>query len=65
MRAFHHLIADYPESEKHPHAMLKIGYIHADLGRNAEAREVLSNLVARYPGSAPAGLAGKRLQRLP
>ena len=46
------------------HALLKIGYIQDELGNRAEAKRVLEDLVKRFPSSAAAGLAKKRLERL-
>lgn len=61
---FETLVAKFPSSQKYTHAMLKIGYIHDELGRQGDARRVLEELVSRHPGSAAAGLAKKRLERL-
>ena len=54
----------YPDSQKLTHALLKIGYIHAELGQREEAERVLNDLIQRYPESTAAGLARKRLQRI-
>ena len=44
--------------------MLKVGYIHDELGRKEQAKQVLNDLATRYPQTTAAGLARKRLQRL-
>ena len=61
---FEQLVKRYPSSQKFTHALLKIGYIQDELGNRAEAKRVLEDLVKRFPSSAAAGLAKKRLERL-
>ena len=62
MQEFQRLASGYPNSTKLPGALLKIGYIHHELGNKAEAERVLSDLRARYQDSAAAKLALKKLQ---
>jgi len=64
LKAFDRLLVDYPDSPKRSHAMLKIGFIHDEAGRKQQAREILTQLIQRYPQSTAAGLAKKRLSRL-
>ena len=64
MQEFQELIAQFPQSPKFTHAMLKVGYIHHELGRPEQARQALLELVERHPDSTAAGLARKRLKRL-
>lgn len=64
MREFEKLIKDHPESQKLTHALLKVGYIHDELGQKDKAREVLTQLTEKYPNSTAAGLAAKRLERM-
>lgn len=61
LQEFQRLVSEYPGSQKLAGALLKIGYTHDELGNKAEAEQVLSDLVERYPQSAAAGLARKRL----
>ena len=61
LQEFQRLVSEYPSSQKLAGALLKIGYTHDELGNKAEAEQVLSDLVERYPQSAAAGLARKRL----
>jgi len=61
---FQTLVMQHPKSQKLTHAMLKIGYIHDELGQPAEARQALGQLIERFPKTTAAGLAKKRLQRL-
>jgi TolA-binding protein len=64
---FDRLPHDYPPAEQTPDAMLKTADCHARLKRLAQARETLSKVVNRYPGTVAAkaaeaglkGLAGK------
>ena len=58
---FDRLVSMHPNSQKLTHALLKIGYAHDELGNMAEAERVLGELMERYPQSAAAGLARKRL----
>lgn len=63
--AYQAMLVNYPASKKLSHAMLKIGYSYAELGKAAEARAVLSDVQQRFPGSAAAQLAAQRLAKLP
>ena len=60
LQEFQRLVSEYPGSQKLAGALLKIGYTHDELGNKAEAEQVLSDLVERYPQSAAAGLARDR-----
>ncbi len=64
LKQFESLVADYPQSQKLTHALLKIGYIHDELGQREQAEQVLDDLIKRFPDSTAAGLARKRLQRI-
>jgi len=64
LKQFEQLVADYPQSQKLTHALLKIGYIHDELGQREQAEQVLDDLIKRFPDSTAAGLARKRLQRI-
>ena len=61
LQEFQRLVSEYPGSQKLAGALLKIGYTHDELGNKAQAERILSDLVERYPQSAAAGLARKRL----
>lgn len=54
----------YPNSLKVPDALLKMGYIHYEMGNWKAAREQLETLVQRHPDSTAARLASERLQRM-
>ncbi len=62
--AFINLGLNYPQSERLPDALLKLGYIYGERGDNDRAREVLEKLVQVYPNTQAASLAGRRLQSL-
>jgi len=64
LKAFERLLIDFPDSPKRSHAMLKIGFIHDEAGRQQPAKQILTQLIQRYPQSTAAGLAKKRLSRL-
>ena len=64
LREFEKLVTTQPDSQKLTHALLKIGYIHDELGRKEKAVEVLTDLIKNYPQSTAAGLAAKRLERM-
>ena len=56
------LIAEFPNSQKITHAMLKSGYCLQEVGRADEARARLTDLTKRYPGTTAARLAEERLR---
>jgi len=61
---FGRVVDGFPDSDKRPDAMLKLGYTQQELGQNDKARATLSNVVSSYPNSTAARLATKRLQDL-
>lgn len=63
-QAFINLGVSYPNSDKVPDALLKLGYIYGELGDKAKAREILNKVMQAYPGSQAASLAQKRLSLL-
>ena len=56
--------ARYPNSEKIPDTLLKLGYLYTETGRPDTAKQVLQRLVTSYPTSQAAGLAEKQLRQL-
>ena len=54
----------YPDSRKIPDALLKIGYCNFELKRYDASRKALSAVVATYPETTAARLAGQRLDRI-
>jgi tol-pal system protein YbgF len=51
----------YPNSERLPEALLKLGYVYEMQGDMGRAREVLQKLLQVYPETQAAGLAKQRL----
>ena len=62
--AFRRLIESYPQSDKVPDALLKIGFCQAELGQRNEARTSLQEVMRQFPGTTAARLASQRLDRL-
>lgn len=62
---FRNVVADFPNGNKAPDALLKIGYSYLALGRPGEARDVLEQVVRIYPRSNPAALAAEKLESMP
>lgn len=61
---FQKLVKTRPDSAKVSHALLKMGYIQDELGQKETAKQTLSNLIERFPGTTAARLAKERLQEL-
>jgi len=51
-------------STKVPDALLKIGYVHYELGAYDKARKALTDVRDRYPGTSVARLAATRLDKM-
>jgi len=58
------VVEKYPQSRKIPDALLKIGYCNYELKRFADSRKALQTVVANYPETTAARLAGQRLERM-
>jgi tol-pal system protein YbgF len=63
--AFQKVTSDWPDSRKAPDALVKIGFTQSALGRNADAKATLEDVLKRYPGTEAAQLATERLKKLP
>jgi tol-pal system protein YbgF len=61
---FRKVIKDFPQSSKVPDALLKIGFIEYETGQTANAKELLTEVVKRYPDSSAAKMAEKRLDKI-
>lgn len=64
IQAFQTVITKYPEGEKTPAAMLKLGYAQIASNQTKAGQESLEKLVKRFPQSNEAKLARSRLQEL-
>ncbi len=53
-----------PQSTKLPDALLKVGYVHYELGNWDKARKALTEVGQRYPGTTVARLAAARLDKM-
>lgn len=58
------LLKNYPKSPKLAEALLKMGYSHYELKEAGKARDVLQQLVEKYPDSTEAGQARNLLKRI-
>jgi tol-pal system protein YbgF len=61
---FQKVIDKYPQSAKLPDALLKVGYVQAELGNKDAARTALQNVMRQFPDTTAARLASQRLERL-
>ena len=64
LEAFQQLLGRFPQSEKAPDALLKIGYCQYELKQVADAKATLGMVVSKYPTSRAASLAKERLSRI-
>ncbi|MBB6241539.1 tol-pal system protein YbgF [Rhodanobacter sp. MP1X3] len=62
--AFQHLLTQFPQSEKAPDALLKLGYSQLELKQMPQAKATLTSVASKYPGSKAAGLAQERLRQI-
>lgn len=64
LAAFERVVQNWPESSKAPDALLKVGYTQIELKRVDAARQTLTQVTQRYPGTEAARLAQGRLAQL-
>jgi tol-pal system protein YbgF len=57
-------VVNDPQSSKVPDALLKIGYVHYELGAYDKARKTLGEVQQRFPGTSVARLAVVRLDKM-
>jgi tol-pal system protein YbgF len=57
-------VVNNPQSMKAPDALLKIGYVHYELGAYDKARKTLGEVQKRFPGTGVAKLAEVRLDKM-
>ncbi len=59
------VMQEFPKSSKSAASLLKTGYALAASGKITEARNVLQDVIKKYPDTATAKLASKKLNSLP
>ncbi len=64
LEAFETVVDQYPNSQRVPEALLKLGYVQAELGQTDQARRTLNQVITQYPGSRVAISAETRLSKL-
>jgi len=64
LAAFRKLIENYPQSDKVPDALLKVGFCQVELGDRNAARASLQEVTRQFPGTTAARQASQRLDRL-
>lgn len=57
-------VLNTPQNPKAPDALLKVGYVHYELGAFDKARKSLAEVQERYPGTSVAKLAAVRLDKM-
>jgi len=63
-QSFDTVLRHFPDSNKAPDALLKMGFAKLELGDRAEGERVMQMVIDRYPGSENARLAAGRLRQL-
>jgi tol-pal system protein YbgF len=61
---FEQVIEDYPQSDKLPDALLKIGYCNFELRNFTAARQSLMEVIRLFPDTSAANLAQQRLAQI-
>lgn len=61
---FKRVLDKYPTSNKVPDAMLKLGYTFYELKQFPQAKQILTDLQAKFPNETASRLAVKRLDRI-
>jgi tol-pal system protein YbgF len=64
MREFRRVVEKYPQGNKVPDALLKVGFAHLALGSAEVGRQTLEQVVHSYPRHEAAVLAGAKLAEL-
>jgi tol-pal system protein YbgF len=64
VREFRRVMERYPQGNKVPDALLKLGFCHLALGSTDVAKQTLEQLVRSYPGHGAATLATAKLGEL-
>jgi tol-pal system protein YbgF len=61
---FQKLVEKYPQSQKLPDALLKVGYCQSELGHKDAARTALQQVMRQFPDTTAARLATQQLEKL-
>jgi tol-pal system protein YbgF len=64
IKEYNNLVANYPDSKKVPHGLLKIGYSYQELGKADEAKLWYTDVKQRFPGTTASRLANDRLKHM-
>ncbi|MGB8377832.1 MAG: tol-pal system protein YbgF [Rhodanobacteraceae bacterium] len=64
LQTFENLLQRYPDNQKAPDALLKVGYCQYELKQWDDARATLTEVTRKYPGTTVARLAEGRLRAL-
>ncbi len=64
LNSFRTVVVRYPDSQRVPEALLKMGYIQYDIGAYNEAAEIFRDILARFPAHNVAISAQTRLRRI-
>ena len=63
-KEFKKVLSDYPNSSKVPDAILKLGYLELERRNKARARDYLTDVTVKFPGTTAAHLAAKKLEQI-
>jgi tol-pal system protein YbgF len=64
LREFRRVVEKYPQGNKVPDALLKVGFAHLALGSTEVGRQMLEQVVRSYPRHEAAALANAKLSEL-
>jgi len=64
IKEYNNLVTNYPDSQKVPHGLLKIGYSYQELGKPDEAKLWYTDVKQRFPGTTASRLANDRLKHI-
>ncbi|WP_022851957.1 tol-pal system protein YbgF [Limisalsivibrio acetivorans] len=59
---FQRLASEYPQGNKVPDGLVKMGYSYGNIGQMDKARETMKRVVNQYPGTRAYNLARKKLE---
>ncbi len=62
--AFNTVVQNFPNSPKAAGSLLKMGYIQLSRGKTSVAREILQQVIKKYPSSTVARMARTRLKEI-